>query len=113
MLSRLFRYGGIFERGAREYTLDDFYSIQLDKLDKYTPLKRSDIVISAGDDESSEDDDDDEDDEDEGDDDDDDQTLVSRSPSPAGKKLIELDPVEEIAELEQPTIDKVNTCKQL
>ena len=63
-------YGGIFERGAREYTLDDFYSLQLDKLDRYTCLKESGVVISAeGDDESSDEDDDDDE---EGDDDEDD-----------------------------------------
>ncbi|EED84544.1 predicted protein [Postia placenta Mad-698-R] len=64
-------YGGIFERGAREYTLDDFYSLQLDKLDRYTCLKHSGITIAAeGDDESSSDDEDDEDgDEDDEDDD--------------------------------------------
>lgn len=52
-------YGGIFERGSREYTLDDFYSIQLDKLERYTCLKHSGIVIPAEGDESSSDEDDD------------------------------------------------------
>lgn len=61
-------YGGIFERGSREYTLDDFYSLQLDKLDRYTCLKESDVVISADGDDVSSDDDDDEDDEDDEDD---------------------------------------------
>jgi hypothetical protein len=51
-------YGGIFERGSREYTLDDFYSIQLDKLERYTCLKHSGIVIPAEGDESSSDEDD-------------------------------------------------------
>jgi len=70
----LYIYGGIFERGSREYTLDDFHSLQLDKLDRYTCLKHSGVVIAAeGEDESSEDDDeDDEDDEDDGDDSDED-----------------------------------------
>ncbi|KAJ7685173.1 galactose oxidase [Mycena polygramma] len=63
----LYIYGGIYERGKREYTLDDFYSIQLDKLDRYTCLKESGIVIADEDDSSSEDEDD-EDDEDEDDD---------------------------------------------
>ena len=63
------RYGGIFERGSKEYTLDDFYSLQLDKLDRYVCLKHSGITISEGDDESS-DDEDDEDDEDDDDEDD-------------------------------------------
>ena len=60
-------YGGIFERGSREYTLDDFYSLALDKMERYVCLKKSDVIIpSEGDDVSSssgEDDDDDDDDE--------------------------------------------------
>ncbi|KAG1751993.1 hypothetical protein EDD22DRAFT_850622 [Suillus occidentalis] len=56
----LYIYGGIFERGSREYTLDDFYSIQLDKLEQHTCLKHSGIVIPAEGDEISSDDDDDE-----------------------------------------------------
>jgi hypothetical protein len=59
-LSSLVSYGGIFERGSREYTLDDFYSIQLDKLERHTCLKHSGIVIPAEGDEISSDDDDDE-----------------------------------------------------
>ncbi|KIK70141.1 hypothetical protein GYMLUDRAFT_34611 [Collybiopsis luxurians FD-317 M1] len=66
----LYIYGGIFERGAREYTLDDFHSIPLDKMDRFVCLKESDVVIEEGDDESDEDEsDDEEDDGDEGDED--------------------------------------------
>ena len=58
-------------RSSREYTLDDFYYIHLDKLDRYVCLKESGVIIPAdGNDESSgdeEDEDDDDDDEDEGD----------------------------------------------
>lgn len=63
-------YGGILELGPREYTLDDFYSLALDKLDRYVCLKPCDVVLpKEGEEiESSEDDDDDDDD---GDDDDD------------------------------------------
>jgi len=61
----LYIYGGIFERGSREYTLDDFHSLQLDKLDRYVCLKHSGVVISEGDEESSSDEDDDDDDDDE------------------------------------------------
>ncbi|OBZ65623.1 Kelch repeat-containing protein 3 [Grifola frondosa] len=68
----LYIYGGIFERGSREYTLDDFYSLQLDKLDRYTCLKSSEVAISAEGDESSSDGDDEEEDEDEEDSDDND-----------------------------------------
>ncbi|RDX51666.1 galactose oxidase [Lentinus brumalis] len=64
----LYIYGGIFEKGSREYTLDDFHALALDKLDRYVCLKRSEIVISEGDEESSSDEDDDEDDEDDDDD---------------------------------------------
>ena len=66
------RYGGIYERGSREYTLDDFYALQLDKLDKYLCLKESDVVIPDGDVESSSDDDDDDDDDDDSNEDSDD-----------------------------------------
>ncbi|KAN0118364.1 galactose oxidase [Russula decolorans] len=61
-------YGGIFERGSREYTLDDFHSLALDKMDRYVCLKKSDVIVPLeGDDvsSSSEDDDDDGDDSDE------------------------------------------------
>ncbi|KZT01046.1 galactose oxidase [Laetiporus sulphureus 93-53] len=66
----LYLYGGIFERGSREYTLDDFYLLQLDKLDRYVCLKDSGITITAEGDEESSDEDEDED-EDEGEDDED------------------------------------------
>ncbi|KAG6811499.1 hypothetical protein H0H92_007147 [Tricholoma furcatifolium] len=67
----LYIYGGIFEKGSREYTLDDFHYLQLDKLDRYVCLKESGVTIAEGDESSSDDDDDedDEDDEDDGDDD--------------------------------------------
>jgi hypothetical protein len=67
-------YGGIFERGSREFTLDDFYSLALDKMDRYVCLKKSDVIVSLdGDDVSSsseEEDDDDGDDSDEDEEDD-------------------------------------------
>lgn len=60
------RYGGIFERGSKEYTLDDFYALPLDKMDKYVCLKKSDVIIpTEGEEESSSDEDDGDDDEDE------------------------------------------------
>ncbi|KAG0698891.1 hypothetical protein DFH29DRAFT_939202 [Suillus ampliporus] len=91
----LYIYGGIFERGSREYTLDDFYSIQLDKLERYTCLKHSDIIIPAEGDESSTDEHD-EDTESEEDDGSDDETRVDD----AGLKfkvLIE-SPIDEVAD---------------
>ncbi|KAF5328928.1 hypothetical protein D9758_016821 [Tetrapyrgos nigripes] len=71
----LFIYGGIYEKGSREYTLDDFYSIQLDKMDRFVCLKESGIVIPDGDVESSSDEDDDDDDDEEDDDEDDGSTM--------------------------------------
>ncbi|KAL1719131.1 hypothetical protein EV715DRAFT_290573 [Schizophyllum commune] len=68
----LYIYGGIFEQGTHEYTLDDFYSIVLDKLDRYTCLRESEVVIPEEEDESSDEsegDDDDGSDDDEGSDD--------------------------------------------
>ncbi|KAF7294947.1 Galactose oxidase [Mycena indigotica] len=53
----LYIYGGIYERGKREFTMDDFYSVQLDKLDKYVCLKKSEIIIPEEDEESSSSDD--------------------------------------------------------
>ena len=55
-------YGGIYERGSREYTLDDFHCLQLDKMERYICLKETGVVISEGDEESSSSDDDDSDD---------------------------------------------------
>ncbi|KAF4616060.1 hypothetical protein D9613_011291 [Agrocybe pediades] len=77
----LYIYGGIYERGSREYTLDDFYALQLDKMEVYRCLKKSDVVIPEGEEESSSDDDDDDEDEDRDDsgedtDDEDGETLV-------------------------------------
>lgn len=67
------RYGGIFERGSKEYTLDDFHAVQLDKMDKYICLKKSDVIVpaeeeeeSSSDEEDGEDDEDEDEDEDEG-----------------------------------------------
>jgi hypothetical protein len=40
----LYIYGGIVESQEREFTLDDFYTLQLDKLDRYTCLKECNIA---------------------------------------------------------------------
>ena len=40
----LYIYGGIVEAQNREFTLDDFYSLQLDKLDRFTCLKECNIA---------------------------------------------------------------------
>lgn len=53
-------YGGIYERGSHEYTLDDFYSLALDKMDRYVCLRKCEIEVPTGEnDESSSDEDDD------------------------------------------------------
>ncbi|KAF7322962.1 Galactose oxidase [Mycena chlorophos] len=98
----LYIYGGIYERGKREYTMDDFYSIQLDKLERYTCLKKSEIIIAEQDEESSEDEDGS--DEDDSDDDDSD-TLADVELEPEPQEETEKPPVsavEEVAE-EQAT----------
>ncbi|KAI0090113.1 hypothetical protein BDY19DRAFT_751077 [Irpex rosettiformis] len=98
----LYIYGGIFERGTREYTLDDFYSLQLDKLDKYVCLKPSEIDITAGGDSSSEDDSEDDDDQ-SGDGEDSEDSGHDRDETPAAevsltiKKLVSL--AEEIEDI--------------
>lgn len=75
------RYGGIFERGSREYTLDDFYALQLDKMDRYVCLKESGVVVpTTGDLESSDDEDEDDEDDDGEDDDDDDPSEEDEGP---------------------------------
>ncbi|KIK90490.1 hypothetical protein PAXRUDRAFT_151835 [Paxillus rubicundulus Ve08.2h10] len=57
----LYVYGGIFELGSREYTLDDFYYIQLDKLERFMCLKPSGIVIPTEAEETSDEDGDEDD----------------------------------------------------
>ena len=120
------RYGGIFEKGSREYSLDDFYSIQLDKLDRYTCLKHSGIVIAEEDENSSDEDDGDseDDDEEEEEDEADDATLVAVSPAMKAKDLLDMEEIEveleavaeepELAELatvaEGPGEDAVSLC---
>jgi hypothetical protein len=56
-------YAGILEQGSKEYTLDDFHCIQLDKMDRFVCLRESQIEIPReGEDEESSSDDDDDDD---------------------------------------------------
>ncbi|EIN11125.1 galactose oxidase [Punctularia strigosozonata HHB-11173 SS5] len=51
--NNLYIYGGIFESRRREYTLDDFYTIALDKMDRYICLKESGIHIPKEEEEES------------------------------------------------------------
>lgn len=107
------RYGGIFEKGSKEYTLDDFHSLSLDKLDRFTCLKESGVQIHEGDEESSEDDDDDDDDDDseaEDDDSEDDYeregTLVN-SPKSSETEVVEIEQdQEEIVEEIEETVSQ-------
>lgn len=91
-------YGGIFEKGPREYTLDDFYSLQLDKLDRYTCLKASEITIAEGDEESSSDEDDEDDEEEE-----DDETVDDRD---------ETESVTVVGEDEEKAVDVLETIEE-
>ncbi|KAI0783728.1 hypothetical protein C8Q75DRAFT_781691 [Abortiporus biennis] len=96
----LYIYGGIYERGSREYTLDDFHSIQLDKLDKYVCLKKSDVVIADGDEESSSDEDGDEDGDEDEDEGEDDKEHVSQSAS-----NLRTNNIEEVEQKEEETVE--------
>lgn len=59
----LYIYGGIFEKGDREYTLDDFYTLDLSKMNQVVCLKECPIDNlewhSSEDEDSSDDDEDD------------------------------------------------------
>ncbi|KAK7038834.1 Kelch repeat-containing protein 3 [Paramarasmius palmivorus] len=57
----LYLYGGILERGTREYTLDDFHYVHLDKMEQWVCLRPHSWVFGEG--EESEEDSGDEDDE--------------------------------------------------
>src|SRR6478609_6397573 len=68
------RYGGIYETDAREYTLDDFYTLNLENRDGCVTLRASGIYEEewkGADDEDGGDDDDDDDEESSSDDEDD------------------------------------------
>jgi len=73
----LYMYGGMYEDGDKQLTLNDFYSLDLNKLEEWQtiiPLKPEDLEwyeSDSSDDEMDDDDDDDEEDDDDDDDDDD------------------------------------------
>ncbi|EPQ26559.1 uncharacterized protein PFL1_05881 [Pseudozyma flocculosa PF-1] len=60
----LYLYGGIFEQANREFTLDDFYTLDLAKLEKFNCLKECPIDNLEWNESEDEDDSDDEDDDD-------------------------------------------------
>ncbi|KII91387.1 hypothetical protein PLICRDRAFT_38137 [Plicaturopsis crispa FD-325 SS-3] len=103
----LYIYGGIYERGSREYTLDDFYSLQLDKLDRYVCLKQSGVVIADGEESSSDEDDDDDDDEDEEDEEqDEDETIIGDENLPVKDEPVADNPDEVVEPIEQTQAEK-------
>lgn len=70
----LYIYGGAYEEGSRQFTLSDFYSLDLSKLDAFKTIVANDKTQEwlGSDSDNSDDDDDDEDDSEDDDDDDDD-----------------------------------------
>ncbi|BGP56211.1 hypothetical protein JCM8202_002102 [Rhodotorula sphaerocarpa] len=62
----LYLYGGILEAGNREYTLADFHSLNLDKLDRYSCLREDKIDAAEWHGSDSENDDDESDSDEEG-----------------------------------------------
>jgi len=70
----LYIFGGTYEKGDREYTFDEMYSVDLGKLDGVKQIFRRELEDWHGsEDEDSDEDDDEEDDEDDNDDDDEEQ----------------------------------------
>ena len=61
----LFIFGGTFEKGDAEYTFDELWSIDLDKLDGVTEIFKRDLPEWQGSDDEDSDEDEDEEDEDE------------------------------------------------
>ncbi|KAF8815218.1 hypothetical protein BYT27DRAFT_7080582, partial [Phlegmacium glaucopus] len=107
------RYGGIYERGSREYTLDDFYSLQLDKMEKHICLKESDVVIPDGDVESSSEDDEDDDSDDDDDDGDDEEDEEESDGDGDNADDSEEDVVENTIESREPEEDQSTTKIEL
>ncbi|KAE8839064.1 hypothetical protein HRS9139_03447 [Pyrenophora teres f. teres] len=80
----LYIYGGTYEKGDREYTFDELWSVNLNHLDGVTEIFKRDLEDWQGSDDEadSEDEDDDEESEEDGDeDDDDDKTSISTAPT--------------------------------
>jgi len=102
----LYIYGGIFERGSKEYTLDDFYALSLDKMDRYVCLKKSDVIIPPeGDDvsSSSEEDDDEEGDDSDEDEGEDEEVLSGEEEAPEIKGVEEVVVAEPVSLRDQAT----------
>ncbi|KAF8212252.1 hypothetical protein K438DRAFT_1662963 [Mycena galopus ATCC 62051] len=108
----LYIYGGIFEKGKREYTLDDFYSIQLDKLERYICLKESGIVIADENDDSSSEEEDDDEDEDEEDDEEEDEENQDNTKEENPGSADEAEPTQVGPEIVEPTADEQVSATQ-
>ncbi|KAG6061629.1 hypothetical protein E4U17_000788 [Claviceps sp. LM77 group G4] len=92
----LYIYGGTFEKGDREFTFDDLYAIDLDKLDGCKEIFSrpvEDWIESEDEEDEDDDDDEEEDDEDEDDEGDDDREhgTVSLPTSSRRKKQLQED----------------------
>ncbi|KAJ2955639.1 hypothetical protein NQZ79_g8381 [Umbelopsis isabellina] len=110
----LYIYGGILEVEDKEYTLDDFWSINVDKMTEYVCMKSSELDEQEWLGEQSDDDDDDDDEDDEEGDEDDDASdeeneedesasVGSKNKSRKKKKKAEV-PIEELKEEEVPEV---------
>ncbi|XP_047097881.1 kelch domain-containing protein 4 [Schistocerca piceifrons] len=87
--SVLYLYGGMVEDGDKEFTLSDFYTLDLHKLDEWKTLITSDLATQewiASDSESDESDDDEEEDEDEDEDEGEDEDDEEEEEGTASKK---------------------------
>ena len=86
----LYLYGGVREEGDKEITMNDLYSLDANRLDKWVQLQASDTVQWVGeesdDEEEGEGDDEDDDDEDDDDSDSEDEDEDEEEEKPKGKK---------------------------
>jgi len=113
---QLFIYGGTFEKGDREYTLDEMYALDLGKLDGVKQIFKRELDNWLGsDDEESDDDEEDSDDDDEEDDEDgededvvmkDVKSLHSESKRKSKRKeLVDSDNISSISSPTEPVFD--------
>ncbi|KAF2751802.1 galactose oxidase [Sporormia fimetaria CBS 119925] len=88
----LYIYGGTYEKGDREFTFDELWSINLNHLDGVTEIFKRELEDWQGSDDEADSDDEDEEDESEDEEPEDDKTDVSTAPtSVSGKESVEED----------------------
>jgi hypothetical protein len=115
----LFIFGGTFEKGDREFTFDDMYSIDLVKLDGvkeifYREPENWNLLNEAEDsDEDMDDEDDDEMDEDEDEGDAEAMSLDAASPAPTDTTVPSVTKDMEQLEVEEPEEQNVNDSRPL